>query len=100
MNTASAWIATLALTIVAAPAFADELRFVNNEIGYEMVVSPSEVTRAKVIAELEQAQRKGEIVANHEIVPPLEFTPSAKSHGPLQREARPAVQRALYWPNA
>lgn len=68
MNTASAWIATLAFTVVAAPALADEVRFVNNEIGYEMVVSPSEVTRAKVIAELEQAQRDGAVVASHEIV--------------------------------
>lgn len=47
MNTASAWIATLAFTVVAAPALAGEVRFVNNEIGYEMVVSPSKVTRAQ-----------------------------------------------------
>lgn len=107
MNTASAWIAALTFSVFAtAPALADEVRFVNNEIGYEIVVSPSKVTRAQVIAELEQAQRDGEIVANHEIVQPLALTPSAKSHEQVQREAsriserERSAQRALYWPNA
>lgn len=106
MNTASAWIATLAFTVVAAPAFADELRFANNEIGYEMVVSPGKVTRAQVIAELEQAQRDGAIAATHEIAQPLDLAPSVKSREQVQREAGQAsqrerrAQRALYWPNA
>lgn len=106
MNTASAFLATLAFTVLAAPTLADEVRFANNEIGYEMVVSPSEVTRAKVIAELGQAQRNGEIVANYEIVQPLDFAPSTRSRAQVQREAdqvgerERSAQRALYWPNA
>lgn len=106
MNTASTWIAALAFTVVAAPALADEVRFVNNEIGYQMVVSPSKLTRVQVIADLERAQRGGEIAASHEFVQPLDLAPSAKSREQVQREAgqiserERSAQRALYWPNA
>lgn len=106
MNTASAWIATLAFTVAAAPALADEVRFVNNEIGYQMVVSPGKLTRAQVLADLEQAQRDGKIAASHEFVQPLDLAPSAKTREQVQREAVNVSERdrtarnALYAPNA
>lgn len=106
MNTASAWIATLAFTVVTAPALADEVRFVNNEIGYEMVVSPSKLTRAQVIADLKQAQRDGAVAASHEFVQPLDLAPSAKTRDQVQHEAANVSEReriarnSLYGPDA
>ncbi len=106
MNTVAAWIATLSFTVAAGPALADEARFVNNEIGYEMVVSPSTVTRAQVIADLEPAQRDGEIAASQEFVQPLDLAPSAKTREQVQREAANVSEReriardALYGPQA
>lgn len=106
MNSFATWIATLSFAVVAAPAVADEVRFVNNEIGYEMVPTPSNVTRAQVIAELQQAQRNAEIPSNYEVPQPLHFVPSAKSREQVQREAanvgerERAAQNSIYRPNA
>jgi hypothetical protein len=99
-------IAALSFAVVAAPALADEVRFVNNEIGYEFVFSPSTVTRAQVVADLQQAQRHGELAASHEYAQPLELAPSAKSREQVRRDAanvserERTAQNALYGPNA
>ncbi|MDT3677346.1 MAG: DUF4148 domain-containing protein [Burkholderiaceae bacterium] len=99
-------IAALSLAVLAAPAFADEARFVNNEIGYQTLLSPSKLTRAQVIAQLEQAQRSGELAASYEFAQPLDLAASAKSREQVQREAAQVsdrertAQNALYGPNA
>lgn len=106
MNRLSVWIAAASFAAVAAPAFADEVRFVNNEIGYEVVVSPSTATRARVVADLQQAQRDGDLASSYEFEMPLETAPSAKSREQVQREATAVsdrertAQNALYGPNA
>ncbi len=88
------------------PAFADQLRFANNEIGYEVVVTPSTVTRAQVIADLQQAQRNGTIASSYEYAQPLHLVPSTKSREQVEREAASvsererSAQKTLYWPNA
>lgn len=105
MNRLATWI-TLSFAVVAAPAVADEVRFVNNEIGYEMVLTPSTVTRAQVVADLQQAQRNGEIRSSYEVPQPLNLAPSAKSREQVQHEAanvsdrERAAQNAIYRPNA
>lgn len=106
MKSLAACIATVSLAAIAAPAFADELRFVNNEIGYEVVFSPSVLTRAEVIAEMREAQRDGEVAQSHEFAQPLELVPSAKSREQVQRETAAISERErtarmlLYAPNA
>ena len=106
MNRFAGWIAALSFALVAGPAFADQLRFVNNQIGYEVVATPSAVTRAQVIADLRRAQRDGTIRPSYEYAQPLHFVPSAKSHQQVEREAASVGERersawkTLYWPNA
>jgi hypothetical protein len=106
MNRFAVWIATASFAAVAAPAIADEVRFVNNEIGYEVVVSPSTITRAQVVAELQQAQRDGELASSYESEMPLKLAPSTKSREQVQREVTTTsdrertAQNALYGPNA
>lgn len=106
MNGLVACIAAVSFAAIAAPAVADELRFLNNEIGYEVVHSPSEVTRAEVVADLRQALRDGEVVRSYEFAQPLEFVPSTKSREQVQREAAAISDRErtarmlLYAPNA
>ena len=106
MKKLAASLAAVSLVVLAAPAFADEARFVDNQIGYQIVVTPGELTRAQVIAELEQAQRSGELASSHEFAQPLHLAPSAKSRQQVQREAAQVsarertAQNALYGPNA
>lgn len=106
MNRFATSLAALSLVVVAAPAFADEARFVNNEIGYEIVITPSKVTRAQVTADLQQAQRSGDLAATYEFAQPLDLAPSAKSSKQVQREAAQisdrdrTAQNAMYGPNA
>lgn len=106
MNRLATSLAALSLVVVAAPAFADEARFVNNEIGYEIVITPSKVTRAQVIADLQQAQRSGHLAASYEFAQPLDLAPSAKSSEQVRNEAAQisdrdrTAQAAMYGPNA
>lgn len=106
MNSFATWIATLSFAVVAAPAVADEVRFVHNEIGYEMVLTPSKVTRAQVVADLQQAQRNAEIPSSYEVPQPLHLVPSEKSREQVRREAanvserERAAQHSIYRPNA
>lgn len=106
MNRLAGWIATVSFAVVAGPAFADQLRFVNNQIGYEVVATPSTVTRAQVIADLERAQRDGAIASSYEFAPPLHLVPSVRSREQVQREAASISERersarnTLYWPSA
>lgn len=106
MNRLSVWIATASFAVVAAPALADEVRFVNNEIGYEVVVSPGTVTRARVVADLQEAQRNGDLASSYEFEMPLKLAPSVKSREQVQHEAarisdpERTAQNALYGPNA
>ncbi|MBW7924639.1 MAG: DUF4148 domain-containing protein [Burkholderiaceae bacterium] len=106
MQGLATFIATVSLAAVAAPALADEARFVNNEIGYEIVVSPGTVTRESVIADLRDAQRSGELARSYEFVAPIERAPSMKTREQVQREAASVgdrerrAQNALYGPNA
>jgi hypothetical protein len=106
MKKLAASVAALSLVVLAAPAFADEARFVNNEIGYQTVVTPSKLTRAQVITQLEQAQRSGELAASYEFAQPVDVATSAKSREQVQREAAQlserdrTAQNALYGPNA
>lgn len=99
-------ISAVALAAVAAPAFADEARFVNNEIGYEIVVSPSTVTRESVIADLRRAQSNGELARSYEFEAPVALAPSTKTRDQVRREAASVdarerrAQNALYGPNA
>lgn len=106
MNTLAACVAAISFAAIATPAVADELRFVNNEIGYEVVFSPSAVTRVQVVADLREAQREGDVARSHEFAQPLELVPSAKSREQVQREAAGISERErsarmrLYAPNA
>lgn len=106
MNRLSVWIATASFAALAAPALADEARFVNNEIGHEVVVSPGTVTRAQVVAELQQAQRDGDLASSHEFEMPLKIAPSVKLREQVRHEAitisdrERTAQNALYGPNA
>jgi len=106
MKKFAASLAAVSLVVLAAPAFADEARFVDNQIGYQMVVTPSELTRAQVIAQFEQAQRAGELAASYEFAQPLDVATSGKSREQVQREAAQrserdrSAQNALYGPNA
>jgi hypothetical protein len=106
MNRLSVWIATASFAAVAAPAIADEVRFINNEIGYEVVVSPGTLARDRVVADLQQAQRDGSLASSYEFEMPLKIAPSAKSHEQVQREAtrisdrERTAQNELYGPNA
>ena len=106
MNRFAGCIATLSLALVAGPAFADQLRFENNQIGYEVIATPGTVSRAQVIADLQRAQRDGTIRPSYEYPQPPHFAPSAKSHEQVQREAANAserergAQKMLYWPIA
>ena len=106
MKKLAASLAAVSLVVLAAPAFADEARFVDNEIGYRIVITPSKLTRAQVSAQLEQAQRAGELAASYEFAQPLGVATSVKSRGQVQREAAQmserdrTAQNALYGPNA
>jgi len=106
MNRLSVWIATASFATVAAPAIADEVRFINNEIGYEVVVSPGTLERDRVVADLQQAQRDDSLASSYESEMPLKIAPSAKSHEQVQREAirisdrERTAQNELYGPNA
>ncbi len=99
-------VATLSLAAVVAPAVADEVRFVNNEIGYEVVASPGTLTRAGVIADLRRAQRSDELAQSYEFEAPIELAPSMKTREQVQHEAATVgdrerrAQSALYGPNA
>ncbi|MCD6734051.1 MAG: DUF4148 domain-containing protein [Burkholderiaceae bacterium] len=98
--------AALLLAVSSAPALADEVRFVNNEIGEQLVVSPGTLTREAVIAELRDAQRRGEIAASYEFAPPTRMTPSKLTREQVRREAATMsdaernARRVLYAPNA
>lgn len=106
MYSLSTWIAAVSFAMVAAPAIADDVRFANNEIGYETVFAPSKVTRGQVVADLRQAQRDGELASSYEFAAPLELSPSQKTREQVQREAASVsdrertAQKALYVPNA
>lgn len=98
--------AALLLAVSSAPALADEVRFVNNEIGEQLVASPGTLTREAVVAELRDAQRRGEIAASYEFAPPTGTTSSKLTREQVRREAASMsdaernAQRVLYAPNA
>lgn len=106
MSRLATLLAAVSVSLVAAPTFADELRFVNNEIGTETVVSPSTTTRAQVVAELERAQRAGDLSSSYEFADPVEVSASTRSREQVQREAvrisdrERTAQGELYGPDA
>jgi len=61
---------------------------VNNEIGFQSThATPSKTTRAKVIAELQAAQRAESIPRSFEFVGPERRTASTSTREQVQREA-------------
>ncbi|NLD68209.1 MAG: DUF4148 domain-containing protein [Limnobacter sp.] len=106
MNTLGTLIASISIAMVAAPAMAAEMRFLNNEIGYETVYASSKVTREQVIADLRHAQHDGELASSYEFAAPLEIEPSQRSRAQVQREAtnlsdrERTAQKVMYGPNA
>jgi len=99
-------IAALLLAVSSAPALADEVRFVNNEIGEQLVVSPGTLTREAVIAELQRAQRRGELATSYEFAAPTPVTASSLTREQVRRDAASMsdaernARRVLYAPNA
>jgi hypothetical protein len=78
-------IGLAALSLVAAPAFA-AVSYLGGETAFEPAYEPSTVTRSEVLAELQRAQRDGELLSNYEI-----SAPYFASHTASQQEPRHPV---------
>jgi hypothetical protein len=97
-------IGLAALSLVAAPAFAS-VSYFGGETAYEPAYEPSTVTRAEVLAELQRAQRDGELMVNYEISAPY-FASHAVSQEPRQPvfasmsgSSEAAFDYSIYSPN-